>query len=48
MNEPNRLASIVHDMPPIDLYLMCETDAAVPLLLDAVAQRTTAPIIPHG
>jgi hypothetical protein len=21
-------------LPPMDLYLMCETDAAVPLLLD--------------
>ena len=28
-------------LPPVDVYLMCETDAAVPLLLDAVepAQR---------
>ena len=27
-------------LPPMDLYLMCETDAAVPLLLDAVTPRT--------
>ena len=28
-------------LPPIDLYLMCEPDAAVPLLLDACATRAT-------
>ena len=27
-------------LPPIDLYLMCEPDAAVPLLLDACTART--------
>ena len=26
-------------LPPVDLYLMCETDAAVPLLLEAVTPR---------
>ncbi|HYC45404.1 MAG TPA: thiamine pyrophosphate-binding protein [Burkholderiales bacterium] len=30
-----------HVLPPIDLYLMCEPDAAVPLLLEAVEQRST-------
>jgi len=34
-------------LPPIDVYLMCETDAAVPLLLDAVKQRTAAPKLPE-
>ena len=34
-------------LPPIDLYLMCETDAAVPLLLDAVTQRATPAVIPQ-
>src|SRR5687768_10928879 len=33
-------------LPPMDLYLMCETDAAVPLLLDAVAARAAAPVMP--
>src|SRR6187549_2290498 len=33
-------------LPPMDLYLMCETDAAVPLLLDAVSARATPPKIP--
>jgi thiamine pyrophosphate-dependent acetolactate synthase large subunit-like protein len=33
-------------LPPMDVYLMCETDAAVPLLLDAVSARATAPKIP--
>lgn len=28
-----------HVLPPIDLYLMCEPDAAVPLLVDAVQPR---------
>ncbi len=27
-------------LPPADVYLMCETDAAVPLLLEAVSPRT--------
>jgi thiamine pyrophosphate-dependent acetolactate synthase large subunit-like protein len=33
-------------LPPMDVYLMCEVDAAVPLLLDAVSARTTPPKIP--
>ncbi len=28
-------------LPPMDVYLLCETDVAVPLLLDAVSARTT-------
>ena len=28
-------------LPPADVYLMCETDAAVPLLLDSVSPRTS-------
>ncbi|MGZ8209931.1 MAG: thiamine pyrophosphate-binding protein [Burkholderiales bacterium] len=28
-----------HVLPPVDVYLMCEPDAAVPLLLDAVQPR---------
>ena len=28
-----------HVLPPVDLYLMCDPDAAVPMLLDAVAPR---------
>jgi thiamine pyrophosphate-dependent acetolactate synthase large subunit-like protein len=32
-------------LPPMDVYLMCETDAAVPLLLEAVRARTGAPAI---
>ena len=28
-----------HILPPVDVYLMCEPDAAVPLLLDAVQPR---------
>jgi thiamine pyrophosphate-dependent acetolactate synthase large subunit-like protein len=35
-------------LPPMDVYLMCETDAAVPLLLDAVSARATAPKIPSA
>jgi thiamine pyrophosphate-dependent acetolactate synthase large subunit-like protein len=35
-------------LPPIDLYLMCETDAAVPLLVEAVSARTTAPNVPQS
>ena len=30
-------------LPPMDVYLMCESDAAVPLLLDAVSARATPP-----
>jgi thiamine pyrophosphate-dependent acetolactate synthase large subunit-like protein len=30
-------------LPPVDLYLMCETDAAVPLLLEAVSPRAAGP-----
>jgi len=33
-------------LPPMDLYLMCETDAAVPLLLEAVTPRATVPPMP--
>jgi thiamine pyrophosphate-dependent acetolactate synthase large subunit-like protein len=33
-------------LPPTDLYLMCETDAAVPLLLDAVSARKVEAKIP--
>jgi thiamine pyrophosphate-dependent acetolactate synthase large subunit-like protein len=34
-------------LPPIDVYLMCETDAAVPLLLDAVKPRAAASALPE-
>lgn len=30
-------------LPPVDLYLLCESDAAVPRLLEAVAPRTARP-----
>ncbi len=30
-------------LPPMDVFMLCETDAAVPLLLDAVTARTTPP-----
>ena len=33
-------------LAPMDVYLMCETDAAVPLLRDAVTQRTAAALVP--
>lgn len=33
-----------HVLPPVDVYLMCEPDAAVPLLLDAVQPRTGTPV----
>ena len=33
-------------LPPMDVYLMCETDAAVPLLLDAVSARATPAQMP--
>jgi len=29
-------------LPPVDIYMMCEPDAVVPLLLDAVKPRTSA------
>jgi thiamine pyrophosphate-dependent acetolactate synthase large subunit-like protein len=34
-------------LAPADVYLLCETDAAVPLLLDAVSRRDAAPQIPQ-
>jgi thiamine pyrophosphate-dependent acetolactate synthase large subunit-like protein len=38
-----------HVLPPVDLYLMCEPDAAVPMLLEAVeARRGKEPAIPIG
>ena len=33
-------------LPPIDLYLMCETDAAVPLLLEATTPRLASAVLP--
>ena len=33
-------------LPPIDLYLMCETDAAVPLLLEASSPRLASAVLP--
>ncbi|HUF80132.1 MAG TPA: thiamine pyrophosphate-dependent enzyme [Burkholderiales bacterium] len=33
-------------LPPMDAYLMCETDAAVPVLLDAVKQRMASAAMP--
>jgi thiamine pyrophosphate-dependent acetolactate synthase large subunit-like protein len=33
-------------LAPMDVYLMCETDAAVPLLLEAVAARPASPKLP--
>jgi thiamine pyrophosphate-dependent acetolactate synthase large subunit-like protein len=33
-------------LPPIDLYLMCETDAAVPLLLEAASSRLANAALP--
>ena len=33
-------------LPPIDLYLMCETDAAVPLLLEASSPRLASAVFP--
>jgi thiamine pyrophosphate-dependent acetolactate synthase large subunit-like protein len=33
-------------LPPIDLYLMCETDAAVPLLLEATSPRLASAVLP--
>ncbi|MBI3918559.1 MAG: thiamine pyrophosphate-binding protein [Betaproteobacteria bacterium] len=35
-------------LPPIDLYLMCETDAAVPLLLEATALRLASATVLAG
>ncbi|MGZ8269453.1 MAG: thiamine pyrophosphate-binding protein, partial [Burkholderiales bacterium] len=34
-------------LPPVDVYLMCETDAAVPMLLEAVKARDAAPAMPQ-
>ncbi len=34
------------DVPPIDLYLMCETDSAVPLLLAAAKPRAATAALP--
>jgi len=33
-------------LPPMDVYLMCESDAAVPLLLDAVSERAASAALP--
>jgi thiamine pyrophosphate-dependent acetolactate synthase large subunit-like protein len=33
-------------LPPTDVYLLCESDAAVPLLLDCVEARSTSPLLP--
>jgi len=33
-------------LPPMDVFMLCESDAAVPLLLDAVSARATSPKIP--
>ena len=33
-------------LAPMDVYLMCETDAAVPLLLEASTARSAAPMLP--
>jgi thiamine pyrophosphate-dependent acetolactate synthase large subunit-like protein len=33
-------------LPPVDIYLMCETDAAVPHLLHAVTARSATPKMP--
>ncbi len=33
-------------LPPMDVYMMCETDAAVPLLLDAVNARVASVALP--
>ena len=33
-------------LPPMDVYLMCTTDAAVPLLLDAVSARAATADVP--
>jgi thiamine pyrophosphate-dependent acetolactate synthase large subunit-like protein len=33
-------------LPPMDVFMLCEPDAAVPLLLDAVSARTTPPKMP--
>jgi thiamine pyrophosphate-dependent acetolactate synthase large subunit-like protein len=35
-----------HVLPPVDVYLMCDPDAAVPLLLEAVQPRATGAAIP--
>jgi len=33
-------------LPPVDLYLMCETDSAVPLLLQATSARAASAALP--
>jgi len=33
-------------LPPVDLYLLCETDAAVPLLLEATGARRASAALP--
>jgi thiamine pyrophosphate-dependent acetolactate synthase large subunit-like protein len=33
-------------LPPVDIFLMCETDAAVPLLLEAVTHRQGSATLP--
>ncbi len=35
-------------LPPADLYLLCETDAAVPLLLEAVSARKANSALPEA
>lgn len=35
-------------LPPVDVYMLCETDAVVPLLLDAVQARASAPLAPRA
>jgi len=37
-----------HVLPPVDLLLMCEPDAAVPLLLDAVQPRKSTVPVPKA
>lgn len=34
-------------LPPVDLYLLCETDAAVPLLLEATGARRAGAALPE-
>jgi thiamine pyrophosphate-dependent acetolactate synthase large subunit-like protein len=36
-----------HVLPPVDVYLMCEADAATPLLIDAVEPRNARPELPQ-
>lgn len=35
-------------LPPVDLYLLCETDAAVPLLLEATDARRASAALPEA